>query len=178
MDLKQKSIEYYKGLYPEFSYKLYNEQDMYYGVASKQYNSVVDINNSKFFKEAFSQVDVKKNGNIVNVSLIGLSQSYVSDVVYDEKNITINLGLPYVVTNNSANKIDPVTNVYSWYVGEDTQDITFSFDSSKIYVYDEKGNQSNNKKTIILISCVIGGLLVLVGLVFGIKIYKNKNEIM
>jgi len=176
MDLKQKSVDYYKGLYPEFSYQLYNVDDVYYGVASRKFNYITDIKNSNFFQESFSEVNVTKKRDIVNVSLKELRSSYISDVYGNENEIVINVTLPYVVTSNNADKVDLINNVYSWIVNQNTEDIIFSFDSSKIYEYSEDGSDKmKDNKFNILVCSVIGGFVCFIGIVVGIKFLKNKN---
>lgn len=160
-----------------YKYELKNPVDSYPSVYSfKKYNSIDEyIENTVYKGQVFNEIFVNNDDNLVTIT----TKDYIRYLLDDSSgnidsrfpisNLNINIKVPYVVTNSNADKVDKVTNTYTWYTAEETLDknINITFDKNKLYIY--------NLSLYISLSIIV--IITIIGLVLIIKaIKKNKKN--
>ena len=157
-----------------YTYELRKDNNPYPSVfVSKKYDSLNDYTNNMVFKgQSFDEIFVTEDNNLINIKTKGFNQ-YAPDDSGDDNNrypisdLSINISLPFVVTNNNADKYNAKTNTYIWLINEKTQDkeINITFDKTRIYIYN----------LYFYIGLGIFVIIVIIGLYFVLKVIrKNK----
>lgn len=130
-----------------------------------------------FTSDVIKEVNVKKNGNLI--TLIYNQQEELSDkansLIYDD--ITINITLPFKVTEHNADKV--TRNTYTWNIkkNEELKNIKITFDKSK-----QDGSRElsvgffkiNVKYSVLLL---VGIVLVILSIVVVVFINNKKNNV-
>ena len=152
-----------------YSYKIDESSTYPFIVANKKYSTINDFTTNTIFKtQYFNKVITKENNNLITINASEFIEHDEQDQeYYFVDNLYISIKLPYVVTDNNADKYDARTNTYSWYINDKTIDkeIKITFDKTKIYIYN----------LVLYISILIVIILIIIGIRFIFKI-KNQNK--
>lgn len=161
----------------KYSYELKKDNLPYPSVfVQKKYSSISDYAVSTIFKgQSFEKINISEDNNLITLNATDFIKYAPEDSGGDSDNyfpvskLNVNITLPFVVTNNNADKVIQKTNTYIWYINEETtnKEINLVFDKTKIYI--------NNIS--LYISIVILVLIILVGIIYVCKlIKKNKSN--
>ena len=138
-------------------------------IATKKYPKLDEFTNTTIFKDQyFTNFETTTNNNLVTIKAYGFKPYDQDPEYYAISKFSLNITLPYVVTDSNADSINKETNTYSWKINLDTdeKEIKLTFDKNKIYVYN----------VVMYISILI---LIILGIIVGIVIYKavKKNKL-
>lgn len=141
----------------------------------KKYNNLNEYSQKTvFLEQSFEDLIIKTNNNLYQIQTVNFLP-YVEDQTdegFPISNLSINIKLPFVVTESNADKIDKSTNTYTWIIDEETKDkeINITFDKSKIYIY-------NISWYISLIIIIVISIVTLIIVIINVKKNKNNNRV-
>lgn len=143
---------------------------------SKTYANLTDFGKSKYIKKIYADgltVSTKKSiVSITSGTTLDNFWLFVNGMEEDPLigKLNVNIKVPYVVTENNADKVDKKNNIFTWSYNfqDSSKSINLEFDKNREFV-----SGIDTKKVIKYILYVIG--ILLIG--FGIyKMTKNKNK--
>lgn len=151
-----------------YQYKIDQSDVLPKVIATKKYNTLQEFSENNFAaKQIFTDVIVTEKDNLITIDTSGFIKPdpYDQDRYYVD-NCEISIKLPYVVTENNADKYKASTNTYTWIINEKTKDkeIKITFDKTRIYIYN----------LVLYISIGIVILLILIGIFIILKL-RRKN---
>ena len=149
--------------------------------ASKEYKTLDEyVLDTAYKNQLFENINVYTQENLITIDANKLlpyrPDDSNGDFDIDDRapisNLTISIKLPFVVTDNNADKIDKSTNTYIWRINEDTEnkEIKLTFDKNKIYIY-------NMSWYISLVIIIIAIIVVLIIITKAVKKNKKNNSI-
>lgn len=145
-------------------YKYEINQDERYPavIAVKNYASVDDFTEHTIFKnQYFTNFETITKENLITIKANGFKKYDQDPEYYEIEKSSINIKVPYVVTENNADSYNASTNTYTWNIDLETKDkeINLTFDKNKIYVYN----------LVMYISILV---LIIIGIITGVIIRK------
>lgn len=141
---------------------------------NNNYTNLDELSKSYYFSLIYpNNLKVTTDENIVTLNTDNNMNNlwvFMTDMEDDPliKQLNINIKVPYVVTNNNADKVDEKNNIYTWEYNFQTTNkiISISFDKNNLHVVE-------NKSIKILIYILI--FLAIIGI--GYLIYKKSQKI-
>ena len=122
-----------------YDYKIDTNETYPFVLATKKYESIDKFTDSTIFKfQYFAEFKTTYNDNLVTMKASKFNEYEDGDIEqYPIKTCSINIKLPYVVTDSNADKVDKRTNTYIWNIKEDTEnkEIIITFDKNRTYIY-------------------------------------------
>lgn len=122
-----------------YDFKIENNSNYPYVIANKKYSTIEDFTNNTIFKnQYFNNVVTSNNNNLISINASDFILHDEQDVnYYYVDNLYINITLPYVVTDNNADKYKASTNTYTWIINDKTEnkEIKLTFDKNRLYIY-------------------------------------------
>lgn len=151
-----------------YDFKIETSSNYPYVTASKKYSNIEDFTNNTIFKsQYFNNVTTSENNNLISINANDFIFHDEQDIdYYYVDNLYISISLPYVVTDNNADRYKASTNTYTWVIDEKTEnkEIKITFDKTRIYIY--------NIGLYISIGIVV--LLIIIGIFIILKM-RRKN---
>ncbi len=157
-----------------YSYELKKDNLPYPSVfVQKKYNSLNEyVNDTVFNNQVFDKISITTKDNYITLKTNNFIKydSDDGDGSLDRFSISdlyFNITIPYVVTDNNADKYKASTNTYTWVIDEKTEDkeIKITFDKTRIYIYNIG----------LYISIGIAILLIIIGICLILKM-RRKNK--
>lgn len=124
-----------------YFYEIKKDGKYPYLYVSKNYHNLQDFASKTIFKKQyFEDLIVNVNNNLITLKSFNFIKYEEGDQElnrYDIKKFSLNIKVPFVVTNHNADSYDKKTNTYTWYIDTETseKEINLTFDKNKIYVY-------------------------------------------
>ena len=122
-----------------YTFEINKDKGRYPGIlANKSFNSLKEYKeNTVFINQVFEDISLIENDKLITLETKNFLP-YVEDESfgrYPISNLSIDIKLPYVVTENNADSYNPKTNTFTWKIDSNTKDkeIKLTFDKSKIY---------------------------------------------
>ena len=157
-----------------YSYELKEDNVPYPSVfVSKKYETLTSYSTDTIFKgQLFQEIFVTEDNNLITLKTSDFTPYAPDDSDGDMNKFPISdceitIKLPFIATENNADKYDAKTNTYTWVINKKTKDkeINITFDKTRIYIYN----------LVFYISIGILFVLIGIGIYFGLRI-KNKNK--
>ena len=151
-----------------YSYIIDNKEKYPAVIATKEYQELDEFTSKTIFKEQyFTNFETITNDNLITIKATGFKPYDQDPEYYAISKFSLNIKLPFVVTDSNADSVDKSTNTYTWKINLDTKEkeIKLTFDKNKIYIYNIS----------IYISILI---LIIFSVIIGVVIYKliKKNK--